>query len=60
MIRNAREYQVTKVQAAKFESALATPPALSTVLIVLEQDAMRSQLADLHAEIKEYERKQPK
>ncbi len=57
MIKNAREYQITKAQAAKFERALSNPAAdgVDRALADLEREALRSQLADLRAEIEEYE-----
>jgi ribosome-binding protein aMBF1 (putative translation factor) len=56
MIKNAREYQITKAQASKFESALrdATLDDLDPAAKALEQEAVRSQLADLQAELEEY------
>jgi transcriptional regulator with XRE-family HTH domain len=60
MIRNDREYQITKAQAADFEIALTTlAEDLSAIVHPKIQkaqiDAVRSQLKDLHAEIAEYE-----
>jgi len=57
MIKNAREYQITKAQAAKFGRALATlsDDYPDRDIAELERDAMRSQLADLRAELEEYE-----
>jgi DNA-binding XRE family transcriptional regulator len=62
MIKNERQYAITKAQVEKFERALreltrrsapaeGIPPALRKA----EVGALRSQLADLHAEIAEYE-----
>lgn len=60
MIKNERQYRITKSQAAKFESALkalaktdkdrTTHPRLMKA----QTDAMRSQLESLHRELREY------
>jgi transcriptional regulator with XRE-family HTH domain len=57
MIKNAREYQITKAQAAKFERALSAPAheGVAPALVALEHDAIKSQLADLRAELDEYD-----
>ena len=59
MVRNERQYRITKAQAAKFESALkawaktdkdrTTHPRL----VKAQTDAMRSQLESLHRELRE-------
>lgn len=54
MIKNAREYQITKAQAARFEKALETP-APSSALDKIRFDAARAQLSDLRAELADYE-----
>src|SRR5713101_5526226 len=60
MIKNERQYRITKAQAARFESALK---ALSKAgkdrkthprLLEAQTDAMRSQLESLHSELREY------
>ena len=61
MIKNDRQYQITRAQAAKLESALAgeakqrerrrTHPLLQKA----QFDALRSQLADLRGEMKHFE-----
>lgn len=61
MIKNERQYRITKAQAAKFEAALEsllaspaddrTPPRL----IKAQADALRSQLESLRGELREYE-----
>jgi transcriptional regulator with XRE-family HTH domain len=60
MIRNERQYRITKSQVEKFELALRqldetenseTHPLLRKA----QEDAVRSQLADLRAELEEYE-----
>lgn len=61
MIKNEREYRITKAQAKEFENALAQitaapPPAdLHPVLAQAEEDALRSQLEDLLEQLHEYE-----
>jgi ribosome-binding protein aMBF1 (putative translation factor) len=60
MIKNERQYRITRAQAAKFESALkalakrdkdrTTHPRL----IKAQADAMRSQLESLDRELREY------
>lgn len=54
MIKNAREYQITKSQAAKFERALSDLSTRSE-LERLERDALESQLADLRMELADYD-----
>jgi transcriptional regulator with XRE-family HTH domain len=62
MIKNEREYRITKAQAEKFERALArfAQPAgvdgeIHPLLRKAQEDALRSQLADLRTELEEYE-----
>jgi len=66
MIKNERQYRITKAQAAKFEAALetflaqsaedkATPPRL----IKAQADALRSQLESLQRELREALPKNP-
>jgi ribosome-binding protein aMBF1 (putative translation factor) len=63
MIHNARQYRITKAQAAKFAEALKTfdarqaaHPDVHPKLIKAQRDALASQLESLNAEINEYER----
>ncbi len=63
MIRNEREYRITKAQAKKFEQALAQIPKESSTkkgvhprLAQAQKDAMQSQLDSLRTQIKDYER----
>lgn len=63
MIRNQRQYLITKAQAARLNHALAelTRPSgekrdVHPLLLKAEQDGVKSQLADLRAELKEYEK----
>ena len=63
MIRNEREYRITKAQAKKFEQALAQLPkersrekGMHPRLAKAQKDAMQSQLQSLHQQINEYER----
>jgi hypothetical protein len=60
MIKNQRQYRISKAQAAKFRAALDTlrrTPARSIhpVLLKAQRQAMESQLGDLTAEVSEYE-----
>ncbi len=62
MITNERQYKITKAQAEKFANALETvrkqargQPELHPLLVQAREDAIVSQLADLHAQLAEYE-----
>ena len=61
MIKNERQYLITKAQAEKLHTTLAQlnrsrgSVTVHPVLRKAQADALRSQLADLHAEINEYE-----
>ncbi|BDI30102.1 hypothetical protein CCAX7_21530 [Capsulimonas corticalis] len=63
MIRNERQYRITKTQAANFERALANiiesealqKSSLHPVLQKAQQDALRSQLEDLRGQLQEYD-----
>lgn len=61
MIKNERQYRITKAQAQKFSSALAQlresppDPGQHPLLRKAREDAIRSQLADLCSELDEYE-----
>lgn len=58
MIRNERQYRITKTQAARFEEALCglhTRRGGDPLLIQLESDALESQLSELKEQIEEYE-----
>jgi len=61
MIKNDRQYRITKSQAAKLEQGLTcdTKRGNSTevhpLLRKAQSEALRSQLADLRSEIKQYE-----
>ena len=61
MIKNERQYRTTKVQAEKIRKALALavkrepPSQVHPLLRKAQQDALRSQLGDLKAELREYE-----
>lgn len=60
MIKNERQYRISKGQVAKFRGALETlkrtpPGALHPVLLKAEHEAMESQLGDLLAQVAEYE-----
>jgi ribosome-binding protein aMBF1 (putative translation factor) len=63
MIRNARQYRITKAQAEKFERALnefdmdpAKHPRVHPRLIKAQRDAIASQLETLRQELAEYEK----
>ncbi len=62
MIKNERQYRITKAQAAKFEAALESFLAQSAGdkmvqprLLEAQADALRSQLESLQRELREYE-----
>jgi ribosome-binding protein aMBF1 (putative translation factor) len=62
MIKNERQYRITKAQAAKLEAALETFSARPAHdgkthprLVKAQGDALRSQLESLQAELREYE-----
>lgn len=62
MIKNERQYRITKTQAGRFSEALrslesqeAGDPELHDSLRRVQIDALRSQLADLEMEIQEFE-----
>lgn len=60
MIKNERQYRITRAQADKFAQALrsasrASAPEMHPLLLKAQEDALRSQLEDLRTEIAEYE-----
>jgi len=60
MIKNERQYRITKAQAEKFEKAIqettrSPKGEVGSLLRKAQIDAMESQLGDLHHEIEEYE-----
>ena len=60
MIKNERQYRITKAHAERFEQAIAdarsTPrPAIHPKLRKAELDGLRSQLEDLKHELRDYE-----
>ena len=62
MIKNERQYKITRAQAARFSNALEslwqradTKDSLHPLIVKAQEDALRSQLADLDAELREYE-----
>ncbi len=60
MIKNERQYRITKAQAARFSDALEKlrqlpDSELHPVIAKAQEDAMRSQLGDLENELREYE-----
>ena len=59
MIKNERQYKITKTQAEKFTkaiAALAEKENADPLLSQLEEDALKSQLVELEQEIAEYEK----
>lgn len=63
MIKNDRQYRITKAMAAKFEESLKTldsgkiqpAPGVDPIIQRAERDALKSQLDDLRSELREYE-----
>ena len=61
MIKNERQYRITRAQVEKFEHAIADLVSASDTLGVhpvlekAELDALRGQLGDLEAELEEYQ-----
>ena len=62
MIKNERQYKITRAQAARFSNALEslrqradTKNGLHPLIAKAQEDALGSQLADLEAELREYE-----
>ena len=60
MIKNERQYRISKAQAARFRGALDSlkqrpPRDLHPVLLKAQREAVESQLGDLLAEVGEYE-----
>jgi ribosome-binding protein aMBF1 (putative translation factor) len=60
MIKNERQYRITKAHAQRFEQAIAdlqaTPkPAIHPKLRKAELDGLRSQRQDLERELRDYE-----
>ena len=62
MIKNERQYRITKAQAERFAGALAnfrhkaqTDQQVHPLLLKMQEDALTSQLADLEHELREYE-----
>jgi ribosome-binding protein aMBF1 (putative translation factor) len=61
MIKNERQYRITKAQAQKFEQALAqlmqaeVAKQENPLLWQVQRDALSSQMNDLQEELKEYE-----
>lgn len=60
MIKNERQYRITKTQAARFSKALddlrqQPNSELHPMIAQAQEDALSSQLADLQNELREYE-----
>ncbi len=58
MIKNERQYLITKAQAARFVRTLESldgDDGVHDVIHKAQRDAVRSQISDMKAEISEYE-----
>lgn len=59
MIKNERQYRITKSQAEKFAEAIErvgqAPSSASALMVKASREALESQLADLHTDLEEYE-----
>ena len=62
MIKNERQYRITRAQAERFSQALSDlqdqgsePAGVHPLLLKAREDALRSQLGDLEADLREYE-----
>ena len=63
MIKNERQYRITRAQAARFSDALNSHRQRSNIdndgvhplIAKAQEDALSSQLADLESELREYE-----
>lgn len=58
MIENERQYLITKAQVARFVrtlESLGSDQGAHEVIHKAQQDAVRSQISDMQAEISEYE-----
>ena len=62
MIKNERQYKITRAQAARFSNALESlrqrpdsESVLHPLIVKAQEDALSSQLADLESELSEYE-----
>ena len=62
MIRNERKYRITRAQAERFSQTLDSlrqrpvePEGIHPLIAKAQEDALRSQLADLERELREYE-----
>src|SRR5438270_4120489 len=60
MIKNERQYRITKAEAEKFERSLSAwdtrPPAgVDPVIHAAQRDALASQLRDLRRDLEEYD-----
>lgn len=60
MIKNERQYKITKTELAKLEQALSESglqkeTGIDPLLLRAEQEGIRSQMADLRAEVREYD-----
>ena len=60
MIKNERQYRITKAQADKFAEAISrverAPSSANPLIVKASRAALESQIADLHADLEDYER----
>jgi ribosome-binding protein aMBF1 (putative translation factor) len=60
MIKNERQYLITKAQVRKFREAIdafdAKTPGAHPLLVKAQRDALESQLSELSAQLEEYEK----
>src|SRR6266480_2032434 len=59
MIKNERQYRITKAEAEKFQGSLEgwdpTPDGIDPVIHAAQKSALESQLQDLKRDVAEYE-----
>ena len=62
MIKNERQYRITKAQAQKFSQTLdslrqrdSESEGIQPLIAIAQEDALKSQLTDLEGELREYE-----
>ena len=58
MIRNERQYRLTKAQANRFSQTLQSlgeADGVHPLIVQAQRDALSSQIADLEGELREYE-----
>ena len=63
MIKNERQYRITKVQANRFSQTfrrLGEADGVHPLIVKAQREALSSQIADLENELHEYESLNPK